>query len=264
MITYSSLRMIDVYQIVFSNINNIRKASNIDYTTIKKYINDSIKCIIASTLPYKDWEYVARLSVSHQTQLPREYIKHLRVLLSETGSPPYSEARYVDPLEYHYLTDWYQGHSWNKASKTHPVFTLWGTVDVNGNSRLTIYLAPNTDDQTGTVPTGYTYYTYTMSGFMEYYAFPADLINDTDLIGIPYEYEDYFLNYVLSKVYSALGEKDMTLNVYKQLMAEQSKIVKLYQEKIRTEKRELESYTDETIPIYARKFHPHEVSKSIL
>ncbi|KKN79174.1 hypothetical protein LCGC14_0341910 [marine sediment metagenome] len=254
MVSYSNITLGEVFHEVISAINKYRSGMNIDYTTITNFVNRAVIEVVTKTLPFKDWAYVSSVNVTNQMQLPVNYLKYQRVLLSEDGDYPYQEARYVDIREYYTLTNWLNGHSWNRSSEEKPVFTIWGT-----GLRPTIFLAPNTDYQTGIQPSGHIYDTINVSGILEYHPSPDKVSLATDRLPIPYEFEDMVILSTIMRMYAKIGASQLLQNTQMKFIEETSKISELFVEKRRTEKRELDSFVEPVVPLVAASEEPGEL-----
>lgn len=265
MIGYSFMTLQQVYDDVIGRLDTHRIAENVDFSTIRRYVNRAIREIVALTLPYKDWAYVQTLDVQHRTILPQRFIKHVRVLLSADGQSPYNEARFVAPREFYTTTDWSRGNQLNRASLERPVFTIWAAQDVGDTgSRLRILLSPNTEYQTGTAPTGYQYYTDNVRGKMECYLAPADLVNGGESLPVPYEYEEIIILLTLMRVYAKTAQPELLQQIQGTLALQRQAILQRYSEKKRTEKRELDSFVEPVIPLVSSPGQEGEASKDLL
>jgi len=259
MIIYQNITLRQLIDEVALRATMFINPMNFDWDTLVIMANKSIKEVLVKTLPYKDWAYVETLYVSNGTILPRRFLKAIRVLISETGGSPFNEARYVDVKEWYSVTNWQRKSAWNMASLERPIYTLWGylvtpaTPSLN-TARVSIHLAPNSGGQTGTAPPGIEYYTGAdMSGIMECYTVPADLVGDADVIPIPAEFEELVVLNTLLRWVSKVADTQTLLGIQRQIAIERQKITERYMEKQRTEDRELASFTDPVPPFFDRK-----------
>jgi hypothetical protein len=261
LIAYSQMTYGQAYDEVVLRLNNFRIAENVSYLNVVYALNHSIKEAMSLTLPYKDWAYTTTVGVVHRQALPRQYLGYIRVLLSATGQAPFAEARYVDPKEWWSLTDWYAANSWTKGLGTNPIFTVWA---VNGVP--TFFCYPNTDFQTGTAPmySRYVLPTEQMSGLMEYYHSPDELILDTDVLNMPYEFEEFIILGAVWRVASKVLDEQLLQLIHQSLNAEKEKIYKLATEKKRTEKRDLDSFVEPVIPLVPPQQDKTEVPRRLV
>jgi hypothetical protein len=262
-------------------VSQHRTAVNLDEGTVIMFINRSIREALLKTLAFKDFAYITQFPVTNGAPLntnvaanvttmradgrimPTNYIRFKRVILRPSNAEDgdtYAEARYVDPKEFFTLSDWYKRQTHNRATVQNPIFTIWGqqgtTLYPAANSIPTqsvprFYCAPYTNavftDQTGTVPTGFTYYTGgELEGFMEAYLAPQDVTAYADVLPIPYEFEELVITLTILRV---LVKMEVTnLAFYKQKSADElAKAKKRYLEFRQTDRIQLESFVD-TVP----------------
>lgn len=261
MIAYSQMTYGQAYDEVIMRLSTFRIAENVSYLNVVYAINHSIKEAMSLTLPYKDWAYTTTIDVANRTILPRQYLGHIRALLSATGDAPYKEARYVDPKEWWSTTDWYASINWTRAYGNNPIFTIWA---VGGN--LTFFCYPNRDFQTGTAPytKRYVQAGEEVSGLLEYYHSPDELTLETDVISMPYEFEELIIMGAVWRLASKMLEQAMVQMLHEQLNAEKDKIMALVKEKMRTENRELDSFVEPVIPIIPPQIDKTEVPRRLI
>lgn len=248
MVSYSNITLGEVFHEVMSAMNKYRSGMNFDFASIANYVNRAVIEVVMKTLPFKDWAYTSSFNVTNRTQLPTNYLSYQRVLLSEDGNAPYREARYVDIREYYSTTNWLNGHSWNRSMVSKPIFTIWGT---GRPSRPTILLSPNTEYQTGIQPSGFIYDTIDVSGILEYHPAPDKVLKSTDVLPIPYEFEDMVILSTLMRVYAKVGASELLQNVQVKFTTESTKISEMFIERRRTAKRELDSFIEPVVPLVA-------------
>ena len=264
MIAFSPLTLKDIYDRVDIMLSQHRTAINLDYGTVVMFINRSVREALVKTLAYKDHAYINRFDVTTGAPaayaallaagiaLPANYIKYKRVMLTD-GEEGFKEARYVDIREFFTLSDWYGRQSWDMATVENPIFTIWGPQDTTPGTPLIqsfprIYIAPYTNavftNQTGTVPSGFTYYTGTqLSGYMEAYMAPEDLVNAADQLPLPYEFEELIINLTIMRCLAKM--ESTSLEFYRfQSSDEMSKLRKRYLERTATSKMDLEAFVD--------------------
>jgi hypothetical protein len=265
MITYTNRTLLEVYNEVMIRLGVHRTAENSDWGTVVKFINNSIYEVLARTLPYKDWAYVNNMNVVNATVLPVEFIKAIRVMLQKDRTSPYMEARYVSPKEFFSLSNWQKQQIWNQGLADSGIYTIWGSIDgnINGQQNLSIYVYPNNLYQTGVAPNGYSYNPDILTGYMEFYRAPAFLVNNADVLPIPYEFEDLVVNYTLLRIF-AKTQNAIQLNFIQSLLApELLRIQEMFNEKRKTEKRELDSFIEPVIPQVAPPPNEGEVQSKL-
>jgi hypothetical protein len=193
----------------------------------------------------------------------------VRVIVSKDGNPPYNEARYVDPREYYSLTDWQQNVSYLKCTVLNPIYTMWGQV-LNTNpigvpADGTIYIGPNTDNLLGTVSPDYDYPEVdSMSGYMDCILAPLPLVNTTDVIGVPYDYENLVILSTLARVFSKFGEVSILKTLHLKINEEKGRISKLYQESQFTKKRDLDIFVEPVPPLSPLPDTPGELKDRLV
>lgn len=278
MIQFSPMTLKACLDRVMLAVSQHRTAVNLDEGTVIMFINRSIREALLKTLAFKDFAYISTFRVTLTNTagipdtvanmriagmvLPTNYIRFKRVILRppniEEGT--YTEARYVDPKEFFTLSDWYKRQTHNRATVQNPIFTIWGQqgIDLFNNagsvptqSVPTFYCAPYTNDlfnnQTGTVPTGFTYYTgVELRGFMDAYLAPQDVVAYTDVLPIPYEFEELVITLTILRVLVKMEETNLMF--YKMKSAEElAKAKRRYLEYKQTDRIQLESFVD-TVP----------------
>lgn len=248
MVNYSYITLGKAIDDIVLRIGKHRIPENMDWQMLAHFVNHAVYEVLATTLPYKDWAYIESVAVSNGSALPREYLKYVRCLLSNNGEKPYREARYVDVREYYTTTDWNRGQQWNIGSEKNPIYTIWTTGNV-----LTIYLYPNTLNLTGTAPTNTVYPTADMSGILEYYSMPPFAVLPTDILRIPYEYEEIVILSAMTRVYYKTGALQQIVETQTKIMKEKQKVIKLIMEKRDTEKRQLDSFIEPVVPMVDQK-----------
>ena len=224
-IAYSNITLKQIYDEVILRLAHHRNEVNVDFLFVARMINRAIKEIIAWTLPYKDWSYVSDIVVSNGSGLGRSYIKFINVLLSTDGATDLRDARYADATEFNSLTNAYTAHSWNLALEFDPIFTIWSE---GTQSELKIYTAPST-----------------FSGIMQAYYFPSDYYSPTDVLPIPYEYEDLLVSNALQRILLKTTNIVTASQLTKFIERDKMKIIQQFIEKKKTEEVELRSFTEE-------------------
>lgn len=284
MIQFTPMTLKQALDRVMLLVSQHRTSVNLDEGTVIMFINRSIREAMLRTLAYKDFAYIATFPVTNSTStagvpdtvanmraagmvLPTNYLRYKRVVVQDPDeeSTVFMEARYVDPKEFYTLSDWYKRQVHNRATVQNPIFTIWGQQgtavfpaagSVPVQSVPTIYIAPYTNDlfndQTGTMPTqlssaGYSYYTGTpLEGWMDAYLAPEDLTQYTDILPIPYEFEELVITLTILRV---LAKMEVTnLAFYKQKSSDElMRAKKRWLEFKQTDRINLESFVD-TVP----------------
>lgn len=254
MIQYSPLTLQQAVDEVMLRVSEHRTEVNLDWQTIVMFINRAIREVTIGMLPYKSWGFTSTIGVNNGQPLPINFIKPVRVLLSAGGAPPYREARRVSPRELHSLTNWYNKQSFNAASSLWPVYTIWGPRSATVNqtpvqSARFMYMGPYTNsifgNQTGTAPTGYSYYTGSeMAGICDCYMSPRDLVNPTDLLPIPYEGEQIVILSAITRVFVKTGPADKLAYFQGLATKEQASLREQFAVRKRNEKIDFEALLD--------------------
>jgi hypothetical protein len=254
MILYKDIALKEFYNTIIMRMGKHRTEENSDYITIVNFINASIKETMKTTMMYKDWAYISTISVQHKTILPRNFVKPIRVLVSTNGEAPYKEARMADPKEIYTVTDWRDLYSWNRATKQNPIYTIWGDRQMSLSaqampSRLSIYLYPNTEYQTGTAPAGYIYHNYEVLGIMDCYLMPDNIFEDSDILSIPYEFIELVVLLTLARCLSKTTPINILTDIQQQVMVEQQRITSLFTKNRIAGKKQLTSYIEPVQPL---------------
>jgi hypothetical protein len=262
---YSNLTAVEAYDEILMRLGRFRNAISVDYDTVLNYLNWAVITTLSKSLPYKEWAYVGAMNVQHRTNMPLDYIGFIRVLVSDTGLPPFREARYVAPKEYNQLVNWRQGHSWNQGFNHAPIFTMWAdnVVTLTTPSIFSIYLYPNTEDVVGVQPSNLFYPIANVTGLLEYYQAPAFMANDTDRVPIPYEFEDIVIMTVVMRMLGNLGDVDVS-KMYMDITEETARVVQRYEEKKKADKRQLDAFQEPVIPLYPPQPQEGEIPQEMV
>lgn len=262
-------------------VSQYRTAVNLDEGTVIMFINRSIREALLKTLAFKDFAYISTFPVTNGAPLntnvaanvttmrsdgrilPANFLRPKRVILRPSDAADtdtYTEARFVDVKEFFTLSDWYKRQTHNRATVQNPIYTIWGQQGTalfpNANSLPTqsvprFYCAPYTNavfnDQTGTVPTGFSYYTGgELEGFMDAYLAPQDVSAYTDILPVPFEFEELVITLTILRVLVKMEETNLMF--YKMKSAEElAKAKRRYLEYKQTDRIQLESFVD-TVP----------------
>lgn len=188
---------------IMVRISKLTTSSNFDYLLATMYLNRARREVMSMSLPFKDWAYTKTgFAVSNNTELPQDYTGIIRVMLKDPAAQYYQEARRVEPKEWWTLTNTVRPHSWNGASNLNPIYTIWGSDDVSttnwSNKGLIMMVAPST-----------------VVGFIDYQAEYGDMTNDTDVLNVPYEFENMVIMMALERIYQKLAETEKGMANYK-------------------------------------------------
>lgn len=227
MIAYQETKVQEIYDSVIGKLITYRTEISQDYKTILNLINQCIRKIYVTTVPFKKWSFVYRLRVTNNTTLPREYIQVRELLVSEAGFSPYTKADYVKPQEWLTYTYWERKHSWKGGRAGNPVYTIWAeTNPLTSQSELRIKIYPNTEFESGTPPTGYAFENKNFSGELTYYGYPKELESRNEVVPIPYEFIPLLVDMVVMLLLSKSGESQLAFAL-QTAIAEQTKAISL-------------------------------------
>lgn len=265
MVQYSNLTYNDAWAEIMMRLGRNRNQINIDYETGMRYVDWAIREALTKTLPYKDWAYVNSIPVVHRQPLPADYVGTIRVLLTADGAPPYNEARKVAPKEYFELTSWRYAHHWNRGFRSAPIYMIWATnvISLAVMSPIVIYLYPNLDRIQGQQLEPYVNPTATVSGVWEYYQAPRPIAFGTDVLRIPYEFEDLVIITAVDKFLRNVQGADIRMS-YQRIAEETQRIVALFQEKRKTDKRKLDNFVEPVVPEYPPQPEEGEVPNNLI
>jgi len=245
MIAYRDITIADVVNEIIMRLGSHRMPTNIDWTTLLRYINMAIKEVTVRTLPYKSWAYTYQDTVSDSTVITSRYLGAIRLMVSSDGNPSYTEARKVDAKEYFETANIQRKNLWTQSTNRNPIYTLWGNTNTNP-TQIVIYITPDT-----------------YSGIFEYYAAPTELVNPGDIIPVPYEFRNLIVMSAISRVYAKSKQIMMVETIRKEILEARKKVIELFQEKRRTEKRELDSFVAPVIPLVQKPDEIGELKKEL-
>lgn len=235
MIAYRNSTLSEMITGVLVKAKQHRVAENIDYETVRIFVNRAVREVVTRTWSFKRWGYYGSIPVVNGSLLPQEYIKFMRVIL-HNGDNIYKEARYADVKEFWTVTDINRGNAWNVRSDLSPIFTIWGNVDINP------YNAPTAPDTRIWIrPTNYV-------GVLDCYMYPPELINDNDVVQIPYDFEELVLNLALVRLLYKLNSFSVIAAIEPAIQEEMKRITTAAQTSDYTEKRELDAFVDPIAP----------------
>lgn len=201
MIAYSRMTLKEAIDEVFIRSGQSRTSSNLDYGTVRRFVQNARREMLNRTVPFNDYAFIKSFDITqHKEILPADYIRPVRVILGD-GESEYAEARRVDPREWNILVDGNRTHSFNAATPNEPVFMIWAN-DVTDNAqwsqtRMAIWVGP-----------------VTLTGFLEYYAQydDASLLADTDLLNVPADSENLLINLTLQRVFSKMEDRERLMS----------------------------------------------------
>lgn len=203
MITYSSMTLMQAIDEIMLRVRKLSTTANFDRQLAVMYLNRARRTAMAMSLPTKDWAYVKTVAIANGTEIPQDFVRGLRVMLKDPSATDYTSARKIAPEEWWTFTNTHRAHSYNAATNSFPVFTLWGSDDSSTlawNSKgLIIKVAPST-----------------VTGTMEYYAEYPDMSQESETLNVPYETENLVILLALVSIYNKLGEQSKAVETYKQ------------------------------------------------
>lgn len=228
-LSYTTITLNQIYQEVRNRLSRYDKIESLDFDLVRRYINRAVQSVMYMTLPYKGWEYIEQVPVVINTVLPARFIKQVRMLLSESGNPPFVEARYVDPREYFSVTNNQRGQLWNIANIDNPVYTIWAD---NQPSRLEVTITPATYE-----------------GVLECHMMPPEMTALTDFVAIPFEFYELVVLEALQRCIAKAEYNQYIQIISAEIQQERQKMIELFIEKRQAEKRELDSFIEPVIPL---------------
>ncbi len=238
MLAYQDITLKELIDEALLRANAYKIGINISEEEIKFFANKSIRETIIKCLPYKLNAFVARLNVTHNSLIPRSYIRFIRCLLKGAEQEAYREARYADVREFYQLTYWYGKNKWVGAMNYTAIFTIWN----NGYS-LQFKCYPNTEHETGTPPQGFEYANENYSGYLDYHYLPeTNYLNPNDVLPIPPEYQEYLIQSTVIKLIAKKLPEQQLKDLYNNLANERNKTYKLYQELKASKPKQLDKY----------------------
>jgi len=235
MIPYSNITLNDVIDEVFLRLGQTRTGINIDWSSTRRMVNRSIKEVVSITSPYKSWAYLDRIVVSNGSALSVNLIVPIRLLVSETGSPPYMEARKIDVREQYTVTDSNRSHSWNRDLNFSPVYYLWGDTSLTPTN-FVIYIFPSN-----------------FQGILEASVVPPDLVAGTSIIPVPYEFVELVILGTLARVYHRFKIEDMVITTFRKIAEKRDEILGKYIEERKVEELEQEVVAPAPSPLFIRQ-----------
>lgn len=230
---YDRLTMGRLYDEVVMRLRpQLDDSINVDYDLVVRMANRTIKHLMASSLPFKDWVYVSRIGLTGgETALPRGYIKSIKVVL-ETASGSKYEARKTDVREFFEVGS--SDNTWRNAQYYQPVYNVWGIeVDSVTNSDPSLVLR---------------YFPADMTGYCEYYRVPEDLYDRDEVVPLPEELEEAAILGTIVRVAPILNVNQTLTAIMTMADDLMREIVQNYITKLQTEKQNIASYTKPIAP----------------
>ncbi len=235
MIAYRNSTLKDMVTQLLIRAKQHRIAENIDYETCRLFLNYAVRDVVSKTRAYKTWAYMNRINVANGSLLSQDMIKFVRVVLHD-GDGDHKEARYADVKEFWTVTDTTRGNLWNIQSNMNPVFTIWGNVD----------LAPFTNP--APPDTRIWIYPLTYTGYMDCVMYPPEMIADTDLCLVPYDYEELVIYFAMIRLLYKLNNMTVLQAIEQTVQQEFAKITSSSAAANYTKKRELDSFVEPVSP----------------
>lgn len=245
MIEYATISVSNVIQEGIARLGKHRDEINLGWESLISMVNAAEREIELLTLPYKEWSYIAKMYIGDGMAVPQNFIKHIRVMLQIDADGSYREGRYVDIKELFTLSDDNLKNKFLAASQLNPIFTFWGNEPANNTTDetlYTIYIKPDT-----------------MTGYMEYYYTP-DFQNGSDVIYIPYEFEELLVLSFVTRLLVKLQDYTLLVRYNQDLMQERLKVIEFVQQKKHTRQRELDSFVDMVLPYVSPQPEPNEAN----
>ena len=246
MIQYAKITLKGIIDEVIIRLGDHRSAINLDWDTLVRYANHSIREIASLVIPYEGEAFLRRMTIANESAIPREFVRRSRLLV-ERSEGVYDEARYADIKEYFNITNSINIHDFNHSYDHAGIYTFWGQAD------------------TTSVPIEFRIYTHPtdLTGILDYYSMPAELTADTDVVPIPEEYIDIVIYTIMQRIFARTTIHAQITEVQKRLAQEKSKIFELYIAKQKMESRELDSFIEPVVPLAAPPPEKGEASKKL-
>jgi hypothetical protein len=228
------MNMLELETLVYQVLKKLDNGVNIGWGTFLKTANRVFKYVASKTLPYKGWAYQKYSSnMASGDVIPLDYIDKVRcVIHSADGN--YREARYSHPREYFITTNADTRNSFVQSTAISPIYTLFGDLDTSvtpNQQRIKLFFSAEA---------GADYATLT------YYGEPPDMVNKTDLVPIPNEYENLAILEIAARILLLIGTPNDMKQIYDVINQESYVIVqRLSQLKI-SEKKALERNTPQS------------------
>jgi hypothetical protein len=245
MIQYSKMTLRRVVDDVMIRLNKHRSAVNMDWDTVIRAVNHSVKEVASLIMPYDGESFIRRMDVVNGTSMPREFVRRSRLLV-ERETDVYDEARYVDIKEYFNLTNSINVHDFNHSYDYAGIYAFWGEEATSTATDFRIHIHP-----------------VTLTGVLDYYAMPVLLTAETDVVPIPEEYMEIVIFSAMQRIYARTAQHSQITEVQKRMAMERQKIYELYINKRKQEDRELDSFVEPVIPLVGTRPSEGEVPKKL-
>lgn len=193
MIAISSMTLADVVAAMEMRAAEFMTPYNSDWQTLAQYVRDARRDLFNRTNPYKEWSYQNTVSVTHNQEVPQDFIRPVRMTTRLTADPLGAqtfdryEARLVDPREWMNITNTGRSNTFTKGWEKTGVYMIWANnTDSNqwADTRMSVWLYPDV-----------------LTGQLDYIASYADatinLLSDT--VKVPVELESLLIDMSVSR-----------------------------------------------------------------
>lgn len=204
-IAYSSMTVRQAVDEVLLRMKQARTATNMDYGTVLKMLQESRRNLAAIIAPFKEYALIKTAAVTHQGVLPSDFIMPVRAIL-QAAAAEYTEARRIDPREHNELTNTSRPHSFGAGTTSNPVYMIW----VNTETATPTWAETNM---------AFWCHPTTLTGEIDYVAFYGDTDADADgeSLNVPAETENLLINLTLERCFFRVGEQAKMAAAYKKV-----------------------------------------------
>jgi len=188
MIAISSMTLADVISAMEIRAGEFMTPYNSDWQTLAQYVRDARRDLFNRTNPFKEWSHLNSVSVTHNQQVPEDFIRPVRMTTRLTADPLGAstfdryEARQVDPREWMNVTNLSSASIFTKGWEKTGVYMIWANntdSDLWASTRMSVWLFPDA-----------------LTGQLDYIASYADanlnLLSDT--VKVPIELESLLID----------------------------------------------------------------------
>jgi hypothetical protein len=243
----------DVWEETLIRVEGLREGENMDLGTFMRQLNWAVREVYLDTLGYKGWTYKeSATNLRNGDRIDRRFLESIRVLVSESGEDgSFFEARYADPREFFTVTstlDYPQ--IWGRGRSLSPIYTLWGNRDyitAIGQPQLFIYFQPDT-----------------LIGMMDAYMAPPEVNSFVDVVPIPNDFIEYFMQNVIVRILTVIGRVSEAQDIVENINQTRASFKSKHQERQTLQKRKLESFVQPIHPIVPPKEEPGEVPNKLV
>ena len=186
---------------------------NAGWGALVNYVRDARRDLFIRTHPYSEWAHRQTLTVTNGTAIPNNFIRPTRLVVWETAGiiTTNSEARRVDPREWHKVTSPSRSMSFTGATLKNPIYMIWvnavdGPTWANTNMLMWLYPVNGT-------------------GQLDYVASyaDADLIESTDLVMVPVLFETLLCDMALLRLLDDVADIQRRKTVWDRVQSELSR-----------------------------------------